>query len=133
MKKTASHKAISERKPYARLSEDEKRKIVQEINLGLIGHRAATRKYGISRNTIAKWVVMFSLRNLRPLEIANNAIENMDEKTKIRELSQQVRYLSNELENAKLKVKGLETLIEVSEEQLKIKISKKFGAKQLKD
>ncbi|EKF54944.1 hypothetical protein I215_09496 [Galbibacter marinus] len=133
MKKTASHKPISERKPYARLSEDEKRKIVQEINLGLIGHRAAARKYGISRNNIAKWIVQFSLRNLRPLEIANNAIENMDEKTKIRELSQQVRYLSKELENAKLKVKGLETLIEVSEEQLKIKISKKFGAKQLKD
>lgn len=50
MKKPGSQKAISERKPYARLSEDEKLKIVQQINLGLIGHRASARKYGISRN-----------------------------------------------------------------------------------
>ena len=123
---------ISERKPYSRLSEDEKRKIVQEVNSGVIGLRAAGRKYGISRKTIATWIVKFSLLNLKPLEIANNAIGDMDEKTKIRELSRQVRYLTEELENSNLKVKGLETLIAVSEEQLKIRITKKSGAKQLK-
>lgn len=131
MKTTEKQKAISERKPYSRLSEEEKRKIVQEINSGLIGHRAAARKYGISRNNIAKWIVKFSFLNLKPLEIANNAIENMDEKTKIRELSRQIRYLTEQLENSQLKVRGLETLIAVSEEQLKIKITKKSGAKRL--
>jgi transposase-like protein len=133
MKTKESKKAISQRKPYSRLSEEEKRKIVQEINSGLIGLRAAGRKYGISRNNVSNWIVKYSLLNLKPLEIANNATENMDEKTKIRELSRQIRYLTEELENSKLKVKGLETLIAVSEEQLKIKITKKSGAKRSKD
>lgn len=131
METKEKQKVISQRRPNSRWPEDEKRKIVQEINSGFLGLRASGRKYGISRNTIAAWIVKYSLLNLKPLEIANNAIENMDEKTKIRELSRQVRYLTEQLENSQLKVKGLETLIAVSEEQLKIKITKKSGAKRL--
>ena len=40
--------------------------------------------------------------------------------------------LSKELEKAKLKISGLQTIIEISEEDLHIKIIKKPGAKQSK-
>lgn len=47
-------------------------------------------------------------------------------------LNKQVRELQKALEKARLKIDGLETMIQVSEEELKIKIRKKSGAKELK-
>jgi len=41
--------------------------------------------------------------------------------------------LTKELEKAKLKISSLETMIEVSEQDLHIKIRKKPGAKQSKE
>jgi hypothetical protein len=47
-------------------------------------------------------------------------------------LIRKVKELSAELEKSKLKVLTLETMIEVAEEDLNIKIRKKSGTKQLK-
>lgn len=132
MKNKEKETIFRDRRCYSRIPDEEKRKVVQEITSGVIGLRGAGRKYGIHRNTIAGWMVKFSLLNFKPLEIANCAIHDMDEKAKIRELSRQIRYLSKELDNSRLRVRSLETLISVSEEELKIKIRKKSGAKQSK-
>ncbi|WP_286850120.1 MULTISPECIES: hypothetical protein [Sphingobacterium] len=56
-----------------------------------------------------------------------------NESSKIKLLSKQVLELQKALEKANLKINGLETLIQVSEEELKIKIRKKPGAKQSKE
>jgi len=55
------------------------------------------------------------------------------EEPKVRVLSKQVMDLTKELEKAKLTIVGLQTIIEVSEQDLNIKIIKKPGAKQSKD
>jgi len=57
---------------------------------------------------------------------------NIKEETKARILAKQVLDLTKELEKAKLKISGLETMIEVSEQDLHIKIRKKPGTKQSK-
>lgn len=41
--------------------------------------------------------------------------------------------LQKALQDAELKIKALNTLIDVAEEQLKIEIRKKFGAKQSRE
>jgi hypothetical protein len=55
---------------------------------------------------------------------------DMKEDNKNRILGKQVLDLTKELEKSKLRISGLETMIEVSEQELNIKIRKKSGAKQ---
>jgi transposase-like protein len=121
---------VKNRKPYERLSDAEKKKIVHEINSGLIGQRAAARKYGINRNTLIAWITDFSSFNIKPREVAEEAIGNMTESSKTRILAKQVQDLTKQLEKANLKISGLQTMIEVSEQELHIKIRKKPGTKQ---
>ena len=52
------------------------------------------------------------------------------ENSKLRTLSKQVMDLKKALDRAQLKIDSLETMINVSEEEFKIKIRKKHGAKQ---
>jgi len=110
-----------------------KLKVVQEITSGLLTNRAAAKKYTINRKTVNSWVTTHSHNNLRPMEIATNAMIDIKEESKVRILAKQVMDLTKELEKAKLKISGLQTIIEVSEEELRIKIIKKPGAKQSKD
>ena len=110
-----------------------KRRVVQEITSGLLSHRAAALKYVINRKTVGNWVTSNSHNNLRPMELAKNAMTDLKEDSKVRILAKQVMDLSKELEKAKLKIAGLQTIIEVSEQDLHIKIIKKLGAKQSKD
>jgi hypothetical protein len=54
----------------------------------------------------------------------------MTESAKTRILAKQVQGLTKQLEKANLKISGLQTMIEVSEQELHIKIRKKPGTKQ---
>ena len=108
-------------------------RVVQEITSGLLSQRAAALKYVINRKTVDSWVTSLSHNNMRPMEIAKNAMIDTNEELKVRVLSKQVMDLTKELEKAKLTIVGLQTIIEVSEQDLNIKIKKKPGAKQSKD
>ena len=57
---------------------------------------------------------------------------NSNSNKQVNLLNKQVRELQKALKKARLKIDGLETIIQVSEEELKIKIRKKSGAKQSK-
>jgi transposase-like protein len=114
-------------------SESVKRKIVGEINCGLLSHREASKKYGINRKSIGNWITQLSLLNLKPLEIAQNTMVDMKEDNKTRILAKQVLDLTKELEKSKLRISSLETMIEVSEQEFQIKLRKKPGAKQSKE
>jgi hypothetical protein len=96
----------------------------------LLSHREASKKYGVNRKSIGNWITQLSLLNLKPLEIARNTMVDMKEDNKNRILAKQVLDLTKELEKSKLRISGLETMIEVSEQELNIKIRKKSGAKQ---
>ena len=52
------------------------------------------------------------------------------EKQELEELQKRIKALEKELERARMKNIALSTLIDVAEEQLKIKIRKKPGARQ---
>jgi transposase InsO family protein len=79
-------------------SESVKRKIVGEINCGLLSHREASKKYGINRKSIGNWITQLSLLNLKPLEIAQNTIVDMkeDNKTRIHHSDRGVQYCCSE-------------------------------------
>jgi transposase-like protein len=124
-------------KPLKRIGtsypEEVKRKVVGEIESGFHSHRAAAKLYGISRNTVNDWVIQYSLLTLNSLSANEEFMAKSDGNSTIRLLNRQVIELKRALEKSKLKVDALETMIKVSEEELKIKIRKKPGVKQSKE
>ena len=106
---------------------------MQEVESGRLSQRAVERTYKINRRTIDSWITQFSLLPLAPNGLTAKPMKEPNESSKIKLLSKQVLELQTALEKANLKINGLETLIQVSEEELKIKIRKKPGAKQSKE
>ena len=118
--------------PYVRRTEAEMVKIVREIQSGLIGMRRACFKYGLNRNTLKLFITKFTIRNLGD-EFSNPTLSVMNDEKKAVALNRKIRELTKDLEYAKLKIIGLETMIKVVEADLDIKIRKKPGTKQLKE
>lgn len=116
--------------PHVRRDEIEMLEIVKSIELGKIGIRAACLKHGLNRNTLKLWMTRLSIRTLNEKTTFNPI---MNEDAQNRDLIHQVNQLKKSLEYAKLKIIGLETMIKVAEEDLKIKIRKKPGTKQSKE
>ncbi|OJW77819.1 MAG: hypothetical protein BGO59_04430 [Spirosoma sp. 48-14] len=123
---------MGSRHPFERRTEKEKRRIVHEVNQGIIGIRAACRKYGLNRNTLRSWLVVFSLPTTDTLATPEPSTTMPDPQLD-QTLTRQVKALTKALAQAELKISSLQTVIEVAEEDLKIKIRKKSGTKRSKE
>lgn len=105
--------------------------ILSQIQNGSVSKRTACLKYGINRNTLSLFILKLSASQI----VINDTVDLssiMNDNQKNTALIRKVKELSAELEKSKLKVLTLETMIEVAEEDLNIKIRKKSGTKQLK-
>jgi hypothetical protein len=120
------------RGPYLRRTDGEMIKIVKEVESGLISIRTACFKYGLCRNTLKLFITKFSIRTLGD-EFSNQILSRMNDNQKESALNKKIQQLTKDLEYAKLKIISLETMITVAENDLKIKIRKKRGTKQLKE
>ena len=107
------------------------RKIIEEISSGSIGIRAACIKYGLNRNTLKLWMTKLRIHILVG-KTNRITLSTMHQEQKQSDCQNEVKRLTKELEYARLRILGLETMIKVTEEDLKIKIRKKPGTKQLK-
>jgi len=109
-------------------SEAFKRKVVREIERGMLTREGARRRYGIGGgSTVHGWCRKYGrFEHLGARVIVNTAKERDESK----ELRERVRQLEKALADEKLKTMALETLIEVAERELKVPIRKKPGAKQ---
>jgi len=116
-------------KNYSSYTLLQRKSIVSIIERGLMTINEAKVTYGINgHDTIQKWIRTFKEEKI-DISVANSVI------MKKPALSQQafpteVETLHKALEDAQLKIAALNTLIDVAEDQLKIKIRKKPGAKQ---
>lgn len=124
--------SVLSRDPYKRRSEAEMIRIVKEVNSGIIAKRAACEKYGVNRNTLALFIRRYSVRTLGN-DLSTQLLANMTENQKMNLLERKVKELTKILEDAKLKNASLETMIQIAEEDLHIKIRKKRGTKQSKE
>ena len=66
-------------------------------------------------------------------DMAKNPKQDLVTDINSKALQRKIYELTRALEDAKLKINSLETLIKVSEEDFKIKIRKKSGTKQSKE
>jgi transposase len=103
----------------------EKRSVIRAVESGMNVREAAVA-FGIGNVVlIQRWIQKYSRENA---ELAIN-LPPLKEKKKKPSLAEQ-QSLEQQLAQAQLKIHALETMIDIAEEQLKIDIRKKSGAKQ---
>ena len=117
-------------KPYP---DEFKLKVVREYLNTDLGYEEIQQKYGLrSNDTISRWMRKFGLKT--PAQSQNElqiAMKEQIQKTPLeRELESKVKKLEQELEHERLRTLALNTIIDIAERDLKIKIRKKSGAKQ---
>lgn len=122
---------------------DIKDQVIQEYLLTGCGFRKLAAKYGVSRTTICKWVLIHQgIHNLPPTEnqqtYCTSSMNSSPKKTTApnqqtqEALLQKIAMLEKQLAHQELKVVVLDTLINVAEKQLNITIRKKPGTQQSK-
>ncbi len=119
---------------------DLKDQIIQEYLTQGCGFRKLAAKYGISRTTICKWVLIHQgIHNLPPTQkqqsYSTSSMNSSSQKSssgieQTAALQQKIAALEKQLAWEKLRADALDTMINVAEKQLDISIRKKPGTQQ---
>ena len=120
---------------------DFKDQIIQEYLTQGCGFRKLAAKYGISRTTICKWVLIHQgIHNLPPTEkqqtYSTSSMNSSPQKLSSNNeqtaeaLQQKIAALEKQLQWEKLRADALDMMINVAEKQLDITIRKKPGTQQ---
>lgn len=109
-------------------TDDFKKKVVHEVLLGHISKEAARACYGIKgKSVILEWIRKFdSSEHQKMVKKSNPKTEDFTR------LEAENKRLREELEFERLRVLSLNVMIDLAEEQLKVPIRKKSGAKPSK-
>ena len=119
---------------------DIQKEAVREYLVDGIPYRALAKKYGVSRSTINKWVLVHQgIHNiprshkqvsydLQQKKLGNKSKQPVKQHQD--DLEKKIELLEKQLEWEKLRVHALDTLINVAERELHIEIRKKPGTKQ---
>jgi len=105
------------------------------------GYRKLSAKYGVSRSTINKWVLIHQgIHNIAPSEKQQKYyLSGMNSKPEKatpnefdiqKELQQKIALLEKQLAWEKLRADALDTMINIAEKQLDVSIRKKCGSQQ---
>lgn len=120
---------------------DIKQQAITEYLTQGTGYRQLAAKYGVSRSTINKWVMIHQgIHNIPPTEKQQkyylSGMNSKPEKTSAgefsnqQELQQKITLLEKQLAWEKLRADALDTMINIAEKQLDISIRKKPGSQQ---
>jgi transposase-like protein len=119
---------------------DLKEQIIQEYLTQGCGFRKLAAKYGISRTTICKWVLIHQgIHNLPPTEkqqtystssMNSSPKKSATDQQSAKAMQEKIAALEKQLEWQKLRADALDTMINIAEKQLDIQIRKKPGTQQ---
>jgi transposase-like protein len=119
---------------------DIQKEAVREYLVDGIPYRALSKKYGVSRTTINKWVLVH--QGIYDLPRSHKQVSyDLQQKTLGKkskqavkpdqsDLEKKIEVLEKQLEWEKLRTLALDTMITVAERELNIDIRKKPGTKQ---
>lgn len=113
------------REKYMRiiLPVSERRLISYKVESGALSLEVASTRYRVQQETIKNWIKLYTC--------TSKTSDIMSQKEQPQQSStSETKALKEQVETLKLKVKGLETLIDIAEKELKIDIRKKPGTKQ---
>jgi transposase len=121
------------RRKVNQLPDEVKYKVVQEYLQTSIRKKDLMHKYGIrGENCILNWMRKFGLSypTKDQLNLNNQVTKESGKTPREQELEQRLKTLEKDLAYEKLRTRALNTLIDIAEEELKVSIRKKSGAKQ---
>ena len=111
-------------------SDEFKQSVVKEVLNGIISKEEARCKYGIKGNSaVLNWIRKFDESKTRPMN-AKRKLGNSGKSQE--ELEAENQRLKHELEMEQLRTRALNVMIDIAEDQFKIPIRKKSGAKRSK-
>jgi len=114
-------------------TDDFKLKVVQEYLMSEATFAILQKKYGIkSGYSITQWIRKFGLESPDKSQIElEKAMKEQNQITpREQELELKIKSLEKELEKERLRTLALNTMIDIAERDLKIKVRKNSGAKQ---
>ena len=120
---------------------DIKQQCITEYLTQGVGYRKLAAKYGVSRTTINKWVMIHQGIHNLPLsekQVKYNTSSMNSSKSKqsheqlqhLDEMQAKIAMLEKQLQWEKLRADALDTMINIAEKQLDISIRKKSGNQQ---
>lgn len=123
-----------ERKPYQRYEESYKLEVVNYYYEHGADRRATLEKYGIDHSCLRDWLRRYPNKE-KAVTLLNQIQRDMAKSYKklpSNPQSAQAEYerLQEELDQEKLKSTALSLMIDIAEQELKVSIRKKSGAKQ---
>ena len=104
-------------------SDGDRRQIVYKIESGKISIENAAQQCRLEPSTIKEWIKLYTCKINNVQVMAKNKKKEDPAVTSNKALEDELAYL-------RLKVEGLETMIDIAEKVLKIDIRKKSGTKQ---
>jgi transposase-like protein len=110
---------------YKRCSQGHRMSVALQIRAGLLSVEDAARQNSVQAETILKWIEKL---DTTPGGVKPASSSNQMHATKFKGTTNAQQH--PELENLRLKVAALETMIDLAEEHFKIDIRKKCGTKQ---
>jgi transposase-like protein len=112
---------------------DKKQEIIDAYLLGKVGYRILSKKYGVSRSTINRWVMDFQGRERSRSRVFKTVhLPLMKQQDTQEGLPSEVATLQQELAKERLRNKLLTAIIDIAEQELKVPIRKKYGTKPSK-
>jgi transposase-like protein len=120
---------------------DIKQQCITEYLTQGTGYRQLAKKYGVSRTSINKWVMIHQgIHNLPPtqkqVQYNNSSINSSKQKhtneqqQDLQDLHQKIAVLEKQLQWEKMRGDALDTMINIAEKLLDITIRKKSGNQQ---
>jgi len=110
-----------------------KMQVLNEYLTTNASQRELMEKFKIGGNrTIQRWMLKFGMTtpDHEQIDIHSVMTKEAEKSDKEKELEARIKQLEKDLDYEKLRVRALDTLINVAERDLKIQIRKKPGAKQ---
>jgi len=117
--------------PQVRYSEEFKRRLVEEIENGVMTISQACRFYGIcSTNSIYKWIALYGMNHDRGKQVY---IMTNKEETELVKLRREIALLKKELEEAEERAIAWKCMVDAIELDLGIPVKKKPWSQALLD
>ena len=111
-------------RPRRVFSDQVRRSIVKEIELGKQTVLQIHQEYGVSQSTIYNWIYKYS-RYLQKNKIM--VIEEQSEASRSKDLEKRIKELEAALGRKSMEIDILNTLIDLANKDMKVDIKKNFG------
>jgi len=106
-----------------------RRWLVTQIDSGNMGHQEARERFWLPASEYKKIIRRWQERYSDEIHLSLHAM-SAKERTEVKALEKRIKELEEQLERAQMKNVGLETMIDIAENDYKLEIRKKSGSKQ---